>query len=341
MTSTPVKREFLGHLHAFRAVAICFIVSGHALDAFSWQGAEAFHEVLRAFVGNGSALFVFIAGYLFQHLSGRYHTLDYWKSKWRNVLAPYLIVSVPALALVATGIVVRWDVPVDFQAWSLWERLGWLVVTGRHLSPLWFIPMITVFYFAAPVLVWLDRHPSLYWLWPLLMLMTMFVGRGWAPQSFAHFLSFYVAGMACCHHRAVLDPVLRRPAVWGACLAFALCMGAVQLSGLLPSLPSFAFNSWQKLALCLALLGALPAATGLTHSSLVGEVADLSFGVFFLHSYFVTGFKMGFGVLLGGAPAGNVLEWAVLAAVVLAACMLVLRAVKRLAGANSRWLVGC
>lgn len=339
--SSPEKRDFLGHLHAFRALAICFIVAGHALDAFDWQGSMDARMTLRAFIGNGSTLFVFIAGYLFQHLVDRYRTLDYWKSKCRNVLLPYLLMSVPALAVVTTGLIVRWDTPVDFQSWPVWERVGWLVVTGRHLSPMWFIPMIFLFYCAAPVLVWIDRHPRTYWLWPLMMLLTMFVGRGYAPQSFAHFLSFYVAGMACCHHRAWLDCWLRRPAVWLAFLAFALVMGGVQLSGTVPALHPYASNAWQKLTLCLALLGALPAASWLTHSPLVGEVADLSFGIFFLHSYVITGFKMAHDRWIGGLPAGNVLGWLVLGVAVLASCMLVLRGVKRFAGVRSRWLVGC
>ena len=335
------SKEFLGHLHAFRAIAILYIVAGHALDAFSWDSAPLLGKTIRVFCGNGSSLFVFIAGYLFQHLSRRFNVAEYYRSKLRNVIVPYLIVSVPALVAVASGLLVRWDVPPELTTWPVWERVLWLLGTGRHLSPLWFIPMISIFYLAAPLLVAMDRRPRWYVVWPLLMAVTMVVGRGFAPQSFVHFLSFYVAGMFFSHYRAVLDPWLKKPVLWLPLLLLAVVLGVLQIAGNAFGLPLFALNAWQKLFVCLALLGVLPACTRLIASPKVSELADLSFGLFFIHSYFITGAKLAYSRLVGAAPTGNLLSWMLFTAVVVLLCCAVLRMVKHFAGPRSRWLVGC
>ena len=67
---------FLGYIHSFRALAILFIVGGHCIDFFNWsEGSAAIERMLRILISNGSVLFVFIAGYLFQHLAIKYLSL--------------------------------------------------------------------------------------------------------------------------------------------------------------------------------------------------------------------------------------------------------------------------
>ena len=341
----PVK-EFLGHLHAFRALAIVFMVAGHALDAFAWREHPFQGAAIRVFAGNGSTLFVFIAGYLFQHLSARFRLQDYWRSKLRHVVLPYLLVSLPALVFTLGGI--ERDGAVDaLHDGPVWEHLGYHLLTGSHLAPLWFVPMICLFYLAAPVLLALDRRPRLYLLWPLLLLLTLWVGRGLPPQSFVHFLSFYTAGMVCSHYRQAIDPWLVRPGIWGGLLVLALLLGLVQL-GVIPVTTSgefpfraYSWNALQKLALCLAVLGALRGAGARTDRAWIGELADLSFGIFFIHSYLISATKLTYTHGAGDLPEGQLLQWCLLSLGVLWLCTQLLRFIKRLAGPRSRWLVGC
>ena len=96
---TKEKRNtsFLHFIHSFRGVAILFVVGGHIL--LDWKPGTVSEKILDAIFQNGTVLFVFIAGYLFQHLSGKYDTLDYWKKKVQYVLLPYILISTPAIIL--------------------------------------------------------------------------------------------------------------------------------------------------------------------------------------------------------------------------------------------------
>jgi len=70
---------FLGYIHSFRALAIFFIVAGHSIDIFMWSIDSELERFLKIFFSNGTALFVFIAGYLFQHLSVKYQMEILWR----------------------------------------------------------------------------------------------------------------------------------------------------------------------------------------------------------------------------------------------------------------------
>ena len=45
----------------------------------------------------GTALFIFISGFLFQHLSGKYEFKNYMSKKWTNVILPYLWTAIPGI----------------------------------------------------------------------------------------------------------------------------------------------------------------------------------------------------------------------------------------------------
>ena len=42
----------------------------------------------------GTALFIFISGFLFQHLSKKFEYKNYLSKKWTNVILPYLFITV-------------------------------------------------------------------------------------------------------------------------------------------------------------------------------------------------------------------------------------------------------
>jgi hypothetical protein len=182
---------FLPYIHTFRALAILFIVTGHAVDAFIWPDGGDLERLLRIVFCNGSALFVFIAGYLFQHLSPRFEARNYYISKIKNVLIPYLLISIPAIVLFTTVM----------QRNTVWVLF---YLTGYHLAPLWFVPMITIFYVIAPALIKLDRNHYLYYMLPFFVVISLLISRGSPSQSFLHFLSVYVLGMACSRFKDVI-----------------------------------------------------------------------------------------------------------------------------------------
>lgn len=194
---------FLPYIHTFRALAILFIVTGHAVDAFIWPDGGDLERLLRIVFCNGSALFVFIAGYLFQHLSPRFEARNYYISKIKNVLIPYLLISIPAIVLFTT-VMQRNTVWDGFYQNPVWKQVVLFYLTGYHLAPLWFFPMITIFYVIAPALIKLDRNHYLYYMLPFFVVIWLLISRGSPSQSFLHFLSVYVLGMACSRFKDVI-----------------------------------------------------------------------------------------------------------------------------------------
>ena len=90
---------FVAHVHNFRGLAISLIVAVHCLSIFDWSASPGLERWLKILLLNATVFFLFIAGYLFQHLSARFHYPSYLQTKFRNVVLPYLVVSIPALIL--------------------------------------------------------------------------------------------------------------------------------------------------------------------------------------------------------------------------------------------------
>ena len=63
---------FLNHIHNYRAVAILGVVATHALQNFHWPSESLVFSGLNFIFNETSIWFVFIAGFLFQHLSGKF-----------------------------------------------------------------------------------------------------------------------------------------------------------------------------------------------------------------------------------------------------------------------------
>ena len=93
------KRAFLSEIHSFRAVAIIAVVMTHVVDLLAWPLPPSLTErLIYSVAGNGTVLFLFVAGFLFQHLSARFNYGDYLRGKLRNVIIPYLVISLPIIA---------------------------------------------------------------------------------------------------------------------------------------------------------------------------------------------------------------------------------------------------
>jgi peptidoglycan/LPS O-acetylase OafA/YrhL len=62
---------FLPYIHNFRGIAILYIVAFHCWSSLGWGNHTLEKAVWNSLVVYGTVLFVFIAGFLFQHLNGR------------------------------------------------------------------------------------------------------------------------------------------------------------------------------------------------------------------------------------------------------------------------------
>jgi surface polysaccharide O-acyltransferase-like enzyme len=335
--------SFRPDVHMFRGVAITGIVVGHFVDNFTWQDHSLLRGVLFSLVDESSIWFVFIAGFLFQHLSARYKTSSYLQNKWKNVIIPYLLWSIPAMTFVIWT--VDKDIPPEFYSFGLVTQIGLLLVTGFHLGPLWFVPTIAVFYLLAPLLIKLDRTGRLIWVLIPLLLVSVVIGRDglvnhgilspWLRtlDHVIYLLSPYIFGMICSRHYDLIISVLRKH--WPKVVATTTVLFAISV--FMPK----AWDGWIsihfvfKTFACLTMLYAL----NLYHKKLwqgFNVLADYSFGIFFLHGFIAAAHRM-----LMPPLDGNLIVLSLAVAITLGLCVGFLYTVRRVAGTRSRSLVGC
>lgn len=301
--SAMPARTFLQNVHIFRAVAILMIICAHTVPSFDWSDWPTFGRVVDTICNQASIYFFFIAGFLFQFLSPRYETRRYLKQKFRTVIMPYLIMSVPAL-LVFTLVTQREGVWSWFYDLAIWEQIGLFLLTGKHLAPLWFVPTITLFYLAAPLLVRGDRARWMYFLiLPLFVISILYSRDGpLGPIDKARYLAAaYLFGMFWSHFYDRLEAWARR---WWPLL---FSIGAVGFALVLwndkADLP-YDFQMVQKLAWAPVFLVALDAIKYRVGTRL-DYIAEVSFGIFFVHAYFIAAFKVAYTYALTDELGGG------------------------------------
>ncbi|WP_171035676.1 acyltransferase family protein [Colwellia ponticola] len=330
---------FLGYIHSFRALAILFIVAGHSIDFFIWsEQYEALERLLRILISHGaSGLFVFIAGYLFQHLAAKYQTKKYFASKLKNVLLPYFLVSIPAI-IIFIFFIHRETVWQGFYDNPQWLQVVYFYLTGLHLAPFWFIPMMTLFYLMGPILIRADKNKFFYWILPVAILISCYFGRGLPYQSFVHFFSVYLLGMFCSHYKVTVNRILVIPSVLTLLTGVFLFLTVLEFYYVKGTM--IFVNYLHKITLCLFFLGLLIKLGKKLDYKLIRVIADTSFGVFFIHSYVLTGSKMLITKLSGEKTVGNLLLYPLVVIAVLMSCVGIIVIIQKMLGSKSRYLVG-
>ena len=218
----PKKSKILNYINVFRGLAILLIIMGHTMQ-FGEVGSLT-HIINCEIVCGGTALFIFISGFLFQHLSVKYEFKNYMSKKWTNVIMPYLFTSIPGLLLCMLCPIAYKN---SFYGLSSYIQIPLHLTIGRvHNIPAWFIPMIVIFFLFSWLFLKLEKKGILYKLLPVLFLITLLVPRGVAEyestiglafnvkywiyvkyilMGFVHFLSLYVFGMFCSKYKEIID----------------------------------------------------------------------------------------------------------------------------------------
>lgn len=344
--ATP-RAGFLPHVHRLRGLAMMLVVGAHCWPEFAWDDETA-RRLLLVF-DNVTVVFVTISGLLFHHLSGRFRYPRYLRHRAATVLMPYAIISIPAIAAA-----VWWRHREDVWPWLYdlprWEQALVFLLTGKHLAPLWFIPVMAVFIVGAWGILQIERRGWLPIVLPPLMIFALMMGRDWMTGPFNEigkalfFLPAYLAGMAWSRHREEAETWAAGH--WRLLLAlFVACSCAMWLHAV-----GWDWTMFQKLTAAALLLVAMK------HARLPGwldagleRVAAWSFAIYFVHGYVITAVRIGWQAAglprPAGAAEGVILapSLAVLAvdiALVLAVSMAVVAVVKRLTGRWSRNVIG-
>jgi peptidoglycan/LPS O-acetylase OafA/YrhL len=325
---------FLSYIHNFRGIAILYIVAGHSISAFNWQHYSELGRLTKMLLGNGTVFFVFIAGYLFQYLSKNYTPKKYFFTKLTTVVLPYVLVSIPAI-IFFVFFEYQNDVWAGFYDNPVWLQILYFYLTGLHLAPFWFIPMISLFYLISPILIILDKNRWAYLCLPLLVLLSCYVPRGDIFQSFVHFFSVYFFGMVLSHYREIVNSIFTKPMILLLLIFAFFSLAYVE----------FFFegkkyiNLVRKLMLCCLFIGFLLKFN--VNNKILGLLAKESFGIYFIHSYVISVFKLAEKHILGQYLEANFLIFIFLIMVVLLICIGIIWGIKQIFTVNSRYLIGC
>jgi len=325
----------IGYIHNFRGLAVLFIVVTHTLSLFEWRGSPELERFLKYLVANGTTFFLFISGFLFEYLKARYEVLDYWGKKLRFVVLPYLLVSIPAL-VVFVFVTSRQGMRAGFNEMSHLQQIEYFLLTGKHLAPFWFIPTIVSFYLVSPVIRGAFHNDRVFWALPFLFVLPAFIHRSdIGLLNVLHFLPIWVLGMLMCRFRQTAEPMLRRH-LW-LLLILSLALGIAELAFTRGT--HTYLDYLQKTVLILLLLAVMLRLESLA-TPWLSWAGALSFGIFFVHSYVITTLKFAFECSLGRLPAGGVPQLMLAAAVAVLASALIVKAVIRLFGRRSRYVIG-
>jgi surface polysaccharide O-acyltransferase-like enzyme len=199
--------RFLPYIHNLRGLAILFIVGVHARGyETDWVSHPEAHHFFLTLFDNGTILFVFIAGFLFQHLThSQFVYPKYLEQKLKVVILPYLLISIPLIIIrIKTGFD-SLALPEDFHHRPLLSQFLLLLITGSHMPPFWFIPMVFLIYLTAPLLHAADNRNFFRYIFPFLFVAGMFTYRPAHNANpllaYVHFLPIYVTGMWASYHR--------------------------------------------------------------------------------------------------------------------------------------------
>lgn len=341
------RAGFLPHIHRMRGLAMLLVIGAHCWPEFDWSATERLR--MAVLFENVTVIFMAISGMLFVHLSAGFDYRRYLMHRFRIVLSPYFFMSLPAI-MVAIFFVHRSAVWPWVYDLPVWQQFLFFLATGKHLAPLWFIPMMTLFILAAPLFVRIDRHDLYHWLLPPTLVAGTLLGRDsiggmagiWGKAIFM--LPAWLAGMAYARHRAVIEPWAARRIGWIA--------GAVAITSVaLVIQPEWIDSSLvQKLALALllvTLLRGMPLPVAVDRG--LGRIADWSFGLYFTHGYVITAFRTIYAPMapMSAADVGNGVIFpatliGLVANIVLVtgASMALIAIGKRLLGRHSREIIG-
>jgi surface polysaccharide O-acyltransferase-like enzyme len=272
---------YLNYINNFRGLAILFIIITHVIAFFNYGNNELLSKTLFILFADATIFFVFISGFLFQHLSNKYEYRNYLNKKFRFVILPYIIISFPAIIYYAF---------INNESGSSIIKLIKLILTGGALPPTWFIPMIAIFFIISPLLIYIDKKPNLYkYIIPLSIIMSFIVPRGIGisqpvMQNACHFFSIYLIGMAGSRYKDLIfkNSLKYMPGLISLVVAFTVLSIVYDINHIL-------FNTvlyLSKLFSCFLLLTVLYKFDGSINKNF-DLLAKYSFGLFFLHGYYI------------------------------------------------------
>lgn len=335
--------RFRYSLENLRGLAIIFVMFSHFGSLIALGGIG---KVFYFLVIDATSWFVFLSGYLFYHIEGeRFRYSSYLMKKIKFVFLPYLILSIPAIF---AGLYLGQEklIGISKSAYISWS----LVAGGYVVGPMWFIPMILIFFILSPVFNYAAKSRLIYFLASATILLSLFsvrtVGNFNPFLSFMHFLGFYLLGIVFALNVALTDKIKSSGTTW---IVAMLCLSVFVLAMYrFQELPKTYLGFYEGLGLLnLKQLGKLSLLIALfvlfdkffdRKNRFLGYFAEISFGLFFIHGFFLTFFtRIGYSFI----PPYPVLMFFSEFLTVIMFSLVTVYAIKQVSGKWSRYVIGC
>lgn len=340
--------RFLHSIHWFRGLAITFIVLIH----INRRSLEYFFDFdyLGVIVGNSTFFFVFISGYLFWHLKDKYKYSNFLKVKLKNVISPYVIISL--LTMILIGVVNNYkQLPWIVNFHNVFEQNGilWHLLTGRSIViPFWFLPVITIFFITSKLIKEISESS---WFYVIFIISILYSFSSKRPTNidylypilmYVHFFGIYLFGIACKKNEQLI--INNSKVIALVSLPLYILMIWFKSNKIVVAIYlTDSFINFDQLMLFFAVLFYFSVFIQLEKRKfkfkLLELIAKYSFGIFFLHWYFIFIFSYIFYPFAFLQNFG--LEYILIFVLSVSCSILSCKIIKYITGEKSRYFIGC
>jgi hypothetical protein len=291
-------------MNHFRALAIVLIVMGHSTWSVGFTADNIVLKIIFNLFLGGTSFFVFISGFLFYVVfSKRYDYKKFLTGKLKNLLIPYLVMSVIPI----TYFIFRKDNSFDSYFISTYQNEYFSYInsivkyiwTGRFLNGYWYIPVALGMFFISPVHIYFIKTNYklqliiIFIMLIVSMLMHRPLNNIGLFQSLLYFQPVYLIGIFCGIYRKEIYSVFNGKRIYYI-LALALTITIYQaLSGHVGSyhkspfdLKGIDYMLLQKVFLCVFFMVLLDKFENV-NSRFLHLIASTSFAVFFIHPFLI------------------------------------------------------
>lgn len=288
-------KSYLNSINYFRGIAIVLIVAGHCYAIAGWQIDTFGERVIANLITGGTALFVFISGFLFHHIfAQKFSYRAFITRKVKDVLVPYLMLSIPYVVYV---VFYRGYGYHSGYAEGNLEAVVFYLATGRMLFAYWYIPFIMLTFALSPLHARFVRSRHQGGIILLLLGVSMLLHRPVddinVMQSVVYFAPVYLFGIWASINRDLVFRVFagREALLMMAVVALALLQAALYGGYGNFHKPPFAYAGLdvlllQKLVLCLFFMVLLQRLET-RPVPVLALLAKSSFPIFFIHPFVI------------------------------------------------------
>ena len=337
----------------FRAIAILIIIAGHSFSVTGLEVNSISDALLKNLIRGGTALFVFISGFMFHHIFyPKYNYGDFLGKKIKNVLVPYLLLGFfPAVLTVlmskdwhggyflptGPGFFLEYIVPMVKYLSS-----------GTFLTAYWYIPFIMLVFITSPLHISYIRLNTKLQIAVILLfsILAVFIHRPVGSilvfQSVIYYIPIYFFGITASIHKESIYRVFKGKEYIFLLVAVGLAFYQASLGdiGNYQKKPlDFAgvdLMFLQKIALCLFFMIFLKRFEQF-NNYFVHNVAATSFTAFFIHPFIIVILRR---LELQFLNMNSWVFYAFFVFTVTGVCVLLAKTIKKILPKYSRFLIG-